>query len=140
MAYDEHLAQRVRKSFAANRVSVEEKRMMGGLCFMVNGKMCVGIEKDRLMARIGPEEYEAALRRQGCTPMDFTGRPMRGFVFVNPEGVKSRQALELWIALALEFNPLALPSNRQQRARGKPSVRASQQRKQSRSKSRTRKK
>ncbi len=77
MAYDEELADRVRRIFADRNVAVEEKRMMGGLCFMVDGKMCVGVEKDRLMARIDPEIYEESLGRKGCVPMDFTGKPMR---------------------------------------------------------------
>ena len=111
MAFDERLAERVRASFNNRDVAFEEKKMMGGLCFVVNGKMCVGIEKDRLMARIDPAVYEEALARKGCVPMDFTGRPMRGFVFVNPEGTKSSRDLGSWLALALEFNPRAA-SNR----------------------------
>lgn len=112
MAYDEQLAQRVRQVLNDQAVSFEEKRMMGGLCFMVDGKMCVGVEKDRLMARIGPEAYDAALKRRGCTPMDFTGRPMRGFVFVSAEGLATRREMDAWIALALEFNPRATASRR----------------------------
>lgn len=110
MAYNEQLAERVRQFFGDARVRVEEKRMMGGLCFMVNGKMCVGVEKERLMARIDPEEYESALRRKGCAPMDFTGRPMRGFVFVNLDGLKTAAELKFWLELALAFNPRAKAS------------------------------
>ena len=110
MAFDERLAERVRASFNNRDVAFEEKKMMGGLCFMVKGKMCVGIEKDRLMARIDPTVYEEALARKGCVPMDFTGRPMRGFVFVNPEGTKSSRDLRSWLTLALEFNPRAASS------------------------------
>ena len=87
MAYNEHLAQRIRAGFTKAQTRFEEKSMMGGLCFMVNGKMCVGVDKSRLMARIDPDGYETALRCKGCVTMDFTGRPMRGFVFVNPEGL-----------------------------------------------------
>lgn len=116
MAYDEQLAERIRRSFSARGVRFEEKRMMGGLCFMVNGKMCVGVEKDRLMARIGPEAYDAALKGCGCAPMDFTGRPMRGFVFVSAEGVAGKRGLDSWIALALEFNPRAVASTKRRRA------------------------
>ena len=79
--------------------------MMGGLCFMVGGKMCVGITGDRLMVRLDPETYEAALTRPGCLPMDFTGRPMRGFVFVEPDGTTTDASLRSWISLALEFTP-----------------------------------
>lgn len=84
--------------------------MMGGLCFMVRGKMCVGVEKERLMVRIDPCECESALRRKGCVPMDFTGRPMRGFVFVKPEGLVSPRDLNVWLELALAFNPRAASS------------------------------
>ena len=107
MPYDEQLEQRVRQFFDAKRIKHESKRMMGGLCFMVNGKLCVGVEKNRLMARIGPEAYEAALTRKGCCPMDFTGRPMRGFVFVELEGLKSEKDLAFWLELALGYNPTA---------------------------------
>jgi hypothetical protein len=110
MAYDEHLATRVRRVFDARKVAYEEKRMMGGLCFMVNGKMCVGVEKERLMVRLDPEKYEEALRRPGGAPMDFTGKPMRGFVFVNPPGLAKARDLASWLDLALEFNPRAVAS------------------------------
>jgi len=110
MAYDEQLAERVRRWFDERQTTYEEKRMMGGLCFMVDGKMCVGVEKQRLMVRIDPREYDAALGRPGCVPMDFTGRPMRGFVFVSAEGIVARRSLAAWLALALEFNPRATSS------------------------------
>ena len=84
MAYNEKLVKRIREALAGKR-KVEEKKMMGGLTFMVNNKMCVGISGNDLMARIDPEIYESALKRKGCREMDFTGRPMRGFVFINPE-------------------------------------------------------
>ena len=85
---------------------------MGGLCFMLDGKMCVGVEKDRLMARIDPAVYEAALRKKGCMPMDFTGRPMRGFVFVNSAGLTTDDELDYWLRLAIDFNPAAKASKR----------------------------
>lgn len=110
MAYDELLEQRVRQFFETKRIQHEAKRMMGGLCFMVNGKMCVGVEKDRLMARIGPEAYDDALKRKGCRPMDFTGRPMRGFVFVELERLNSDKDLTFWLELALAYNPTAKKS------------------------------
>lgn len=115
MAYDELLEQRVRSFFEAKRIPHEAKRMMGGLCFMVNGKMCVGVEKDRLMARIGPEAYDDALKRKGCRPMDFTGRPMHGFVFVELEGLKSDKDLTFWLELALAYNPTAKKSSKPKR-------------------------
>lgn len=118
MAYNEQLAERVRRAFAATGTRFEEKRMMGGLCFMVKGKMCVGVEQSRLMARIDPAVYEDALRRKGCVPMDFTGRPMRGFVFVTSAGLTSDDDLNHWLELALEFNPKAKSAkSRQTKAR-----------------------
>jgi TfoX/Sxy family transcriptional regulator of competence genes len=107
MAYDQLLEQRIRHFFTSKRVPYEAKRMMGGLCFMVSGKMCVGVEKDRLMARIGPDAYDTALKRKGCRPMNFTGRPMRGFVFVQPEVLNSEKELASWLELALAYNPKA---------------------------------
>ena len=105
--------------------------MIGGLCFMVDGKMCVGVQENRIMARIDPAAYDAALRRKGCVPMDFTERPMRGFVFVSPTGLATDGELEDWLKLALKFNPKAITSKKhapklipQSRQRGmKPSRR-----------------
>lgn len=115
MAYDEQLAARIREYFGARGIAFEEKRMMGGLCFMIDGKMCVGVEGERLMARIDPDIYETALSRKGCVPMDFTGRPMRGFVFVEAEGLMSEHDLASWLDLALEFNPRAVSSRKKKR-------------------------
>jgi len=103
MAYDEYLANRTRE-FLSDKRNVKEKKMMGGLTFMVNDKMCLGILNDDLMARIDPKVYESALEKTGCREMDFTGRPMKGFVFVGPEGTKLKKDLEYWINLSLEFN------------------------------------
>jgi len=121
MAYDEKLATRVRDFFKQRKVAFEEKRMMGGLCFLVDDKMCVGVEKERLMVRLDPEIYEQALKRKGCVPMDFTGRPMRGFVFVKEEGFAAKRDLNSWLELALEFNPKAKSSK--QRAK-RPAAKA----------------
>lgn len=112
MAYDEGLAQRLRELFQGRGVVFEEKRMMGGLCFMVNEKMCVGVEKNRLMVRLDPAIEADALKRKGCVPMDFTGRPMRGFVFVEAEGCDDDSDLSDWLNLALAFNPKANASKK----------------------------
>lgn len=117
MAYDESLATRVADYFTAKKAPHEAKRMMGGLCFMVRGKMCVGVESHRLMARIDPAEEEAALARPGCTPMDFTGRPMRGFVFVDAAHLRTAMQLAAWLDLALAFNPQAKASRAKRKAR-----------------------
>ena len=93
-----------------NQVSFAEKEMMGGLTFMVDNKMCVGIIKESLMARIDPEIYDEALAIKGCREMDFTKRPLRGFVFIDPAGTDMDEDLEYWIKLALEYNPKARSS------------------------------
>lgn len=111
MAYNETLAQRVRETLATQR-QVEEKKMMGGLTFMVNGKMCVGILDEDLMARLDPAVYETALTKKGCRKMNFTGRPMKGFVFINPEGTKRQADLAYWLGLALDFNKRAKASKK----------------------------
>ena len=103
MAYDERLADRIREILVDLPV-IEEKQMMGGVAFMVNNKMCVGVIKDEMMARIGPDVFDEALEKQSCRPMDFTKRPMKGWVFISPEGIERVQELEYWIALALDYN------------------------------------
>ncbi|HEY6436737.1 MAG TPA: TfoX/Sxy family protein [Ignavibacteriaceae bacterium] len=111
MAYNENLANRTREFLSAKR-NVQVKKMMGGLTFMVNDKMCVGILNDDLMARINPADYEKTLESKGCREMDFTGKPMKGFVFIGPEGTKSKKDLEHWINLALNFNKKAKSSKK----------------------------
>jgi TfoX/Sxy family transcriptional regulator of competence genes len=112
MAYDEHLAERISGTLKQKHVSFEAKNMMGGLCFLIDGKMAVGIVKDTLMARIDPGLYEKALTKKGCRPMDFTGKPMKGYVFVDPVGVDMDKDLEYWIQLTLDFNPRAKASKK----------------------------
>ena len=112
MAYDEHLADRVRRLFLQRRIAFEDKKMMGGICFLVNDKMCLGVVKDKLMARIDPEIMDDAMSKTGCREMDFTGRPMKGFVFVEPEGTDMDKDLEYWIDLSLEYNPKARSSKK----------------------------
>lgn len=114
MPYNETLADRIRESLVS-QPSVEEKKMMGGLTFMVNDKMCVGILNDDLMARIDPEVYESALEKPGCRTMDFTGKVMKGFVLIGPEGIRTKKDLDNWIGLALEFNKKAKSSKKKKK-------------------------
>lgn len=107
MAYNEKLADRTRAIIAQTHKKVEEKKMFGGLCFMVNDKMCVGVEKERLMLRIGPEIFDEVIQKEGCTPMDFTGKVMKGFVFVSEEVLNTQKKLDYWIQLALAYNKIA---------------------------------
>lgn len=107
MAYDERLAERVRLELVA-REGVSEKRMFGGIAFMVNGNMALAIDKDRLMVRVGPDRYEASLNRPHAGPMDMTGRPMRGFVLVHQEGLDKKEDLQDWVQQGMAF-ALSLP-------------------------------
>jgi TfoX/Sxy family transcriptional regulator of competence genes len=101
MAFDETLAERVR-GVLADRIDVHEKRMFGGLTFLIGGNMCCGVHGSELMLRLGPERAEQALEAAHVGPMDFTGRPMRGFVTVQPEGLAGDE-LRRWVELAVEF-------------------------------------
>lgn len=114
MAYDENLADRVRERFA-ELPNVEEKEMMGGLVFMYNNKMCAGIIKDELMCRIDPDFHETAVEKNGCRTMDFTNRPMKGYVLIDETGMRSKKDLYFWIDLAIEFNKKAKSSKKPQK-------------------------
>jgi TfoX/Sxy family transcriptional regulator of competence genes len=109
MAFNEELNDRIREA-VQHLPDVEEKLMFGGSCFMVNGKMCMGVVKDEMMCRIGPEVYQQALEMPGCREMVFTGKPMQGYVFVNEEGMRSEARFEYWIKLCLDFNVKAKSS------------------------------
>ncbi len=96
------LAERVRGGLdGQSRLSV--RKLFGGLAFMLAGNMCVGVEHDRLMVRLGQDLYEKALTRPHVAPMDFTGRPMKGFVFVAPGGISTPAALREWVDLGVQF-------------------------------------
>ena len=111
MAYSEKLAKRIRERLV-NLPNIEEKKMMGGLTFMYNDKMCVGIIKDELMCRIDPDIHEMAVEKKGCRTMDFTKRPMKGYVMVDDTGMKTKKEFEYWINLCLEFNKKAKSSKK----------------------------
>lgn len=102
MGYDEGLAERVREFFSG-RPDVVEKKMFGGLCFMVSGHMCCGITGDMLMARVGPDNYERCLQDDDAQEMDFTGKPLKGMIYVAPEGTSSEASLHRWLALCTQF-------------------------------------
>jgi TfoX/Sxy family transcriptional regulator of competence genes len=102
MAYDERLAQRVRAALAPRR-NVIERRMFGGLCYMVGEHMACGVVEDRLMVRLAPQEAVERLAEPHVKPMDFTGRPLRGFLFVEPEGIRTSGQLTRWIERAASF-------------------------------------
>jgi TfoX/Sxy family transcriptional regulator of competence genes len=102
MAFDQGLAERIR-DLLLPRQGITEKKMFGGLAFMLNGYMFVGILGDTLMARVGPEAYAEALRQPHTREMDFTGKPMKGYVYVAPAGIESDAALETWVNLCAQF-------------------------------------
>ena len=111
MAYSNELADRIRERLAELPV-IEEKEMMGGLTFMVNDKMCVGVLKDEMMCRIDPDFHENAIEKTGCRTMDFTKRPMRGYVLIDSSGMRTQKDLDYWINLSLEFNSKAKSSKK----------------------------
>jgi len=112
MSFNEKLANRTRELIALEHKKIEEKKMFGGLCFMVNDKMCIGVEKERLMVRLDPARYEEVMEKEGCKPMDFTGKVMKGFVFVDAAVLNTKKKLEYWIRLALDYNKIAKPSKK----------------------------
>ena len=112
MAYNEYLADLIRSELQQRKVFFEEKKMMGGLCIMVDDKMCVGVIKDDLMARVGPDAYEAFLNKPGARIMDFTKRPMKGYVYANSEVWDHHESLSEWIDQCLLFNKEAKSSKK----------------------------
>lgn len=115
MAYNEKLADRVREIIAIHHKKVTEKKMFGGLCFMVNDKMCVGVEKERLMVRLDPEKQEEVMEKEGAKPMDFTGKVMKGYVFVDIDALNTKKKLDYWMDLALEYNKKAKVSKKKKK-------------------------
>lgn len=122
MSYDERLAARIR-AVLAERGDVLERKMFGGLCFLVGGAMCCGIAKSDFMVRVGPELYEEALAQPHARPMDFTGRPLKGMVYVAPAGLRSRASLERWVNRALTFLATLPPPSSSAKRRFKPQKR-----------------
>ncbi len=114
MAYNEKLANRIRKQLA-DLPNIEEKEMMGGLTFMYNGKMCVGIIANEMMCRIDPDFHEAVVEKTGCRTMDFTKKPMKGYVMVDDSGMKTKKEFSYWINLCLEFNSKAKSSKKKKK-------------------------
>ena len=118
MAYDKHLEERINRILTERHCNFYPKKMMGGLCYMVEDKMLCGILTNKenntplLMARVGLEYYETALKNPECLLMDFTKRPMKGFVFITEKGIDKEEDLEFWILKCLDFNPQAKSSKK----------------------------
>ncbi len=110
MAFDEYLGERITDILKRKKIDFYSKKMMGGLIFMVNNKMCCGIHLDKksgldlLMAKVGAEVYKTEIIKEVCLPMDFTGRAMKGYIFIIPEGYDLDRDLEYWITKAVDFN------------------------------------
>ena len=102
MAYDEGLAERIREALE-ERADVSEKKMFGGLAFLLSGNLCVGVVGEELMVRVGPAAYSEAVREPHARKMDFTGRPMQGFVYVGCEGFEADADLRRWLARGVAF-------------------------------------
>lgn len=125
MAYDEYLGERITTFLKRKKVNFFSKNMMGGLLFMVDNKMFCGIHIDKkfgdslLMARIGEEAYQKEIEKETCLPMDFTGRPMKGYIFVTPEGFDFDEDLEYWLDLCLDFNPHSKASEKRSRKKNR---------------------
>lgn len=112
MAFDSFLADRIKLVLKDKNIVFEVKKMMGGLAFMVNEKMCVGVIQNNMMARIDPEIYEVSINKAGCRPMDFTGRPMKGWVYLEATAIDLDEDLSHWIQKALDYNPKAKSSKK----------------------------
>jgi TfoX/Sxy family transcriptional regulator of competence genes len=118
VAIDEKLATRIRAILTKERLGeLSEKKMFGGLAFMLGDKMCVGVLQDQLVARLGPDQTKSALKKPHVSPMDFTGRALKGYVYVSWPGIKSDDALKTWIQQAITFTSTLLgePSSRSKR-------------------------
>jgi TfoX/Sxy family transcriptional regulator of competence genes len=114
MPFDEKLADRIREAIA-DKGDIEEKKMFRGMCFMLNGKMCICVSNDEMMCRIGHDDYETALEMPGCRQMMFTHRPLMGYVLVSEEGMKTKKDFNYWIKLCLDHNPDAKSSKKKKK-------------------------
>ena len=102
MAYSEKLAERINSILKGKR-GIVQKKMFGGICYMYKDKMSVGIVKDDLMIRVLPEKYDEYLKKPHVRKMDFTGKPLKGFLYVGSQGIKTERQLSKWIDVGLEF-------------------------------------
>src|SRR5437762_3083995 len=119
MAYNEILASRIR-TILSSTAGFSEKKMFGGLCFLIHGNMCCGVLQNELVLRLDPERAQELLNRPLTRPMDFTGRPMKGFVFIEDGGLRTDRQLRDWVSMARSFAQ-SLPRKRS----GKPALRSS---------------
>jgi TfoX/Sxy family transcriptional regulator of competence genes len=114
MAYNEHLAEKIRQALA-HLPGVVEKKMFGGLAFMVDNKMCLTVGADRMMCRIDPNIHEEALKRKGCRTVMMKGREYKGYIYVNQDSLQTKADFNYWVKLALDFNKKAKASEKKQK-------------------------
>ena len=112
MAYSEYLAERTRNSLKQHKTGFEEKRLFGGVGFLVDEKLCVAIYGEELLVRIPPEKQDEYLQKEDCRLLDNSGKSMKGFLLISPEGVDMDEDLDKWIQRCLEFNPRAKSSKK----------------------------
>jgi TfoX/Sxy family transcriptional regulator of competence genes len=115
MPYDEKLADRVREIISASETNIEEKKMFGGLCFMVNDKMCLGVKETTLMVRVDPSIFEELIENPGCKPMQHGDRISKGFLFVDIDTLQTKKQLTFWTNRALDYNRFAKPSKKRKK-------------------------
>lgn len=116
MAFNEDLADRIRNYFVDHQLfNIEEKKMMGGLTFMLNNKMCVGVFKQDLMCRIHTDHYEMALEQNECRAMEFNNRALQGYVLVDESALVSNEKFDYWMQLSISFNPVAKASKKKKK-------------------------
>jgi TfoX/Sxy family transcriptional regulator of competence genes len=111
MAYNEVLLNRIREALV-DVTNIDEKLMFGGICFMVDDKMCICVKQDEIMCRVGPYEYETALEKTGARPMIHGGKTMNGYVFVDADAIKNKNDFDYWIDRSLEYNKTAKSSKK----------------------------
>ena len=114
MAYSEKLADRIRRALTS-LPDVEEKKMFGGLAFMVNGKMCLTVGADRIMCRIDPDLHDSAIKKEGCQTVIMRDREYKGWVYVSKENIQTDGDFNYWMDLALDFNSQAISSKKVQK-------------------------
>jgi TfoX/Sxy family transcriptional regulator of competence genes len=128
MTYDEKLADRIRHALPPTSM-IDERKMFGGLAFLLDGKMFVGVTGAELMVRVGPAAYEGALAQPHARPMDFTGRPLTGFIYVGAAGVRTSVAVGTWVRRAMAFVETLPAKARKRRPRARPKRRPKRNRK-----------
>ncbi len=116
MAYDTYLEDRISNLLKSKNIEFENKKMFGGLCFMIDDKMCIGIVENKMMIRVDPMIQDECLSQEGCVIMDFTKRPMKGYLYILPEAMDNDENLSFWAQKAIDFNPSAKSSKKKKKS------------------------